>query len=455
MARPVGDPEEPADGADRRAGGGGADGAGLDRTTSFLTRLTGLLLRTSGEGAELIAREVVAAGRALGAEVSVLLVMDTATLTVAAPDGRTRTVIVHAVPEVARLDRIAALKPLVADVRAGRTGAAEASARLDRIEAAPAPYPWWLKLLGIVLFSLGFAPLMQPTWYELGTTAVLATLAAVLAVASDRVPRLARVLPLVASLAVSVVTLQVFAGDPAHGGPVLLMLPALFFFVPGDYLSAAAAELGAGLITTGAIRLVYAVFLLVQLCVGVLLGVYVTGTPTAALFDTAAGTDLPRWVLFASWTVFTAGTVLAFAIPRRFFPHLLALVYLTVAVQSAATKLIGETGGTFVAAAVLAAAATLLSRGPDRPPRLLLVLPGFFTLTVGSLGMRGLTTLAGGHVVDGFSDLLELVLVVTAIAVGLVLGATLVPDPDARAEHPPLPAPPAAPPGPQPPPAGP
>ncbi|MEU9852185.1 threonine/serine exporter family protein [Streptomyces sp. NPDC047974] len=417
MARPVGDPPGAADGD-----------AGFDRVAGFLTRLTRLLLRTSGEGSELIAREVTAAGGALGAEVSVLLVMDTATLTVTAPDGRARTVIVHAAPEVARLDRIAAVKPLVADVVAGRTGPVEADARLARIEAAPAPYPWWLKLLGIVLFSLGFAPLMQPTWYELGTTAVLATLAAVLAVASDRVPRLARVLPLVASLAVSVVTLGLFAGDPAHGGPVLLMLPALFFFVPGDYLSAAAAELGAGLITTGAVRLVYAVFLLVQLCVGVLLGAYVTGTSTTALFDTAARTDLPRWLLFASWTVFTAGTLLAFSIPRRFFRPLLALVYLTVAVQSAATALIGETGGTFVAAVVLAAVATLASRGPERPPRLLLVLPGFFTLTVGSLGMRGLTSLAGGHVVDGFSDLLELVLVVTAIAVGLVLGATLVPE---------------------------
>ncbi|WP_234309448.1 threonine/serine exporter family protein [Streptomyces sp. NRRL F-5193] len=439
MARPAGDPQEPVARVPGRAAGGGTDGgpdAELDRIASFLTRLTGLLLRTSGEGSELIAREVGAAGRALGAEVSVLLVMETATLTVTVPDGRTRTVIVYAAPEVARLDRIAALKPLVADVRAGRAGAAEASARLDRIEAAPAPYPWWLKLLGIVLFSLGFAPLMQPTWYELGTTAVLATTAAALAVASDRVPRLARVLPLVASLAVSVVTLELFAGDPANGGPVLLMLPALFFFVPGDYLSAAAAELGAGLVTTGAIRLVYAVFLLVQLCVGVLLGVYGTGTSTRALFDTAADADLPRWVLFASWTVFTVGTLLAFAIPRRFFWHLLALVYLTVAVQSAATALVGETGGTFVAAVVLAAVATLLSRGPDRPPRLLLVLPGFFTLTVGSLGMRGLTTLAGGHVVDGFSDLLELVLVVTAIAVGLVLGATLVPDRKAGGEPP-------------------
>ncbi|MGW6535256.1 threonine/serine ThrE exporter family protein [Streptomyces sp. NPDC055051] len=427
MARTEGDPEGPAVGA-----GGGEP----DDVTGFLARLTGLMLRTSGEGAELIAREVVAAGRALGAEVSLLLVMDTATLTVARPGGRARTVIVHAAPEVARLDRIAALKPLVADVCAGRCGLAGANARLARIEAAPAPYPWWLKMVGIVLFALGFAPLMQPTWYEIGTTAVLATLAAGLAVASDRVPRLARVLPLLASVLVSVVTLGLFAGDPAHGGPVLLMLPALFFFVPGDYLSAAAAELGAGLVTTGAIRLVYAVFLLVQLCVGVLLGAYLTGTSTRALFDTAAEADLPRWVLFASWTVFTAGTLAAFSIPRRFLPVLLALVYLTVGVQSGATALIGETGGTFVAAAVLAVAATLLSRGPRRPPRLILVLPGFFTLTVGSLGMRGLTTLAGGHVVDGFSDLLELVLVVTAIAVGLVLGATLVPDRSGRGEPP-------------------
>ncbi|MGY3340508.1 uncharacterized membrane protein YjjP (DUF1212 family) [Streptomyces filamentosus] len=427
MTRPVGDPEEPT------TGGEGA-GERTDRIAGFLARLTGLLLRTSGEGAELIARQVTEAGRALGAEVSVLLVVESATLSVAVPGGPERTVVVRAVPEVARLDRIAALKPLVADVCAGRVGPAGASARLDRIEAAPAPYPRWLKFLGIVLFSLGFAPLMQPTWYELGTTAVLAALAALLAVASDGAPRLARVLPLVASTAVSVVTLALFAGDPAHGGPVLLMLPALFFFVPGDYLSAAAAELGAGLLTTGAVRLVYAAFLLVQLCVGVLLGVYATGTSTHALFDAAAGADLPRWVLFASWTVFTAGTVLAFAIPLRFFGPLLVLVYLTVAVQSAATGLIGETGGTFVAAVALAAAATLLSRGPKRPPRLLLVLPGFFTLTVGSLGMRGLTTLAGGHVVDGFSDLLELVLVVTAIAVGLVLGATLVPDPPAPEE---------------------
>ncbi|MFH8934198.1 hypothetical protein [Streptomyces griseosporeus] len=169
----------------------------------------------------------------------------------------------------------------------------------------------------------------------------------------------------------------------------------------------------------------YGAFLLVQLYVGVLLGVLVTGTSTHALFDMAAEADLPRWALFLAWIVFTAGTLLAFAIPPRWFLPLLLLVYLTVGVQSACTKLVGEAGGTFLAAAVLAAAATLIARGTGRPPRLILLLPGFFTLTVGSLGMRGLTTLAGGYVIQGFDDLLKLVTVVTALAVGLVVGGAL------------------------------
>lgn len=409
-----------------------APGPGLDELTGFLTRLTRLLLDTSGEGAEGIEETVTGAARALGGDAELLLVPDGAALMVTGPDGDSRTVTVRAFPEVFRLDQVTSLKPLLAQVRAGGVGVREADRRLALITGAGPPYPWWAKLLGIVLFSLGFAPLMQPTWYEIATTGVLATVAACLAVAADRVPRLAAVLPLVVSTLVSVITIEVFARTPEHGGPVLLMLPALFFFVPGDYLSAAAAELAAGRVTTGAIRLVYAVFLLVQLYLGVLLGVFATGTSTRALFDVAAESDLPRWALFLAWVVFTAGTVLAFAIPHRLFWPLLALVYFTVAVQSLVTKLIGETAGTFVAAAALTATATVLARAPHRPPRLVLLLPGFFTLTVGSLGMRGLTTLAGGYVVEGFEDLLKLVTIVTAISVGMVFGAVVVGRPGDR-----------------------
>lgn len=123
-------------------------------------------------------------------------------------------------------------------------------------------------------------------------------------------------------------------------------------------------------------------------------------------------------------TVRVPPSAAGFAIPMRFFWPLLLLVYVALGVQSAFTKLIGETGGTFLAAVVLTAAATLIARGPRRPPRLILILPGFFTLTVGSLGLRGLTTLAGGYV-EGFRDLLKLVTIVAALAIGLVVGEAL------------------------------
>ncbi|MEV0187882.1 threonine/serine exporter family protein [Kitasatospora purpeofusca] len=392
--------------------------------TAFLTRLTSVLLRNSGEGVQRLEPEVEGAARAFGGAAQLLVVPDGAVLTVTA-GGETGTVTVRAFPEVFRLDQIAAVKPMLAEIEAGRLDLPAAAARLAVIDSAPPPYPWWVKAIGIVLFAVGFAPLMQPTWWEIGSTAVLGTVSAALAVGAARRPRLGAVLPFVAAVLVSVVALLVFARTPEHGGPVLIMLPALFFFVPGDYLSAAAAELAAGHITPGAVRLVYAVFLLLQLYVGVLVGLAVTGQDRHELFDVAAAQDLPRWALFTAWIVFTAGTVLAFAIPLRLGLPLLLLVYLTVAVQTLFTWLAGEVVGTFVAAAALSAAATRVAHRPDGPPRLILLLPGFFTLTVGSLGMRGLTDLAGGHPIAGFRDLTQLVTLLTTIAVGLLAGEVL------------------------------
>ncbi|MFJ8435767.1 threonine/serine exporter family protein [Kitasatospora sp. NPDC094019] len=392
--------------------------------TAFLVRLTTVLLRNSGEGVQRLEPEVADAARAFGGAARLLVVPDGAVLTVTA-GGETGTVTVRAFPEVFRLDQLAAVKPLLAEVTAGRLDLPAAAARLAAIDASPPPYPWWVKAFGIVMFAVGFAPLMQPTWWEIGSTAVLGTASAALAVGASRWPRLGAVLPFVAAVLVSVIALLLFARTPEHGGPVLIMLPALFFFVPGDYLSAAAAELAAGHITPGAVRLVYAVFLLLQLYVGVLVGLAVTGRDRHALFDVAAAQDLPRWALFTAWIVFTAGTVLAFAIPLRLGPSLLLLVYLTVAVQTLFTWLAGEVTGTFVAALALSAAATRVAARPAAPPRLLLLLPGFFTLTVGSLGMRGLTDLAGGHPIAGFRDLTQLVTLVTTIAVGLLAGEVL------------------------------
>ncbi|MCF2527284.1 threonine/serine ThrE exporter family protein [Yinghuangia soli] len=415
----------------------------LDRLAALLDELTGLMLHGSGEGAEAIAEIADDVARAYGGRADLLLTAESAAVSITG-GGETRTFVVRRFPDVGRLDRAVAVKQLAVDITRQRVDLPTAEKRLRAITESPDPYPWWLRLVGIVLFSVGFAPAVQRTWYEVGSTAVLATITAVLAVAAATRPRLNLVFPLLASTAVATTALAVFAQDSSHGGKVLIMLPALFFLVPGDILSAAATELAAGSLTTGAVRLVYATFLLVQLYIGVVIGAALTGTSLRTFTDRQAPDDLPYWAVLLGWAVFALGALLAFGVPWRLFGWMLVLVYLPLAVQAGATKVAGSVAGTFVAATVLSAAASFLARPDHRPPRIVLVLAGFFTLTVGSLGLRGLTVLAGGHKIQGFQDLGELVTQVVVIALGLIAGAALVPRPAWRAAPGPQPAAPDA-----------
>lgn len=86
----------------------------------------------------------------------------------------------------------------------------------------------------------------------------------------------------------------------------------------------------------------------------------------------------------------------------------------------------GPTAGTFVASAFLAATAGYLETAPGRPPRIVLILGGFFALTVGALALRGLTTLDGGHSIQGFNDIRDAVEQTASLTLGLVVGTVAV-----------------------------
>ena len=98
--------------------------------------------------------------------------------------------------------------------------------------------------------------------------------------------------------------------------------------------------------------------------------------------------------------------------------------------QLIATLAFGELGGVFLAGTVIALLGSLLARNPTHPPLLVLILGAFFVLTVGSLGLRGLTTWIGGNVLQGFHDVFSMLSLGLALALGLLIGhliALLVP----------------------------
>ena len=55
----------------------------------------------------------------------------------------------------------------------------------------------------------------------------------------------------------------------------------------------------------------------------------------------------------------------------------------------------------------------------------MIILGGVFVLTVGSMALRGITTLAGGHLLASFGDLATFVKVASALSFGLIVGTSI------------------------------
>jgi uncharacterized membrane protein YjjB (DUF3815 family) len=74
---------------------------------------------------------------------------------------------------------------------------------------------------------------------------------------------------------------------------------------------------------------------------------------------------------------------------------------------------------------LLATAAGLLELSPKNPPRIVLIIGGFFALTVGSLALRGLETLDGDHIIQGLHDLRDAITLTVALTAGLIAGSVI------------------------------
>jgi uncharacterized membrane protein YjjP (DUF1212 family) len=389
----------------------------------LLTRLTEFQLLNSAEGAFDLRDSVRQAGRAYGVDADLLAIAEGAVLTVRHPDAPPFAQTMRVSPELARLDLVAECKFLISRVVAGELCAAEADRELVALEHRDPPYPAWLRIIGVTMFAAGFAPSVQATWREVLDSLILGAVMGVMFVVAERLTNLRSVFPIIGPFVIGLVAFNVLHAHLAPGGPLVLMVPALFVLIPGDFLCAAAAEIAIGQLTPGAVRLAQAAFTLVELALGVVVAAEISGVSPDRLFTTTVPPVLPFWLVALSWAPFTLGLVLTFSARIRDLPWIMALTYLAWGVQIAVTRWTGATAGTFVAAVLLGAAAGALERSPRNPPRIVLIIGGFFALTVGAMALRGLATLNGDHYIEGLNDLRDAVSLTVALTLGLIVGA--------------------------------
>jgi len=326
---------------------------------------------------------------------------------------------VRATPGIFRLDQLAALKRVLVQIERGLDGDA-ACRELDVIDASSPRWPWWVRLLGVALFAAGFAPSVVASWGEVGAATVLGIVMGLLLVATQGRP-FEGLLPFLGAFVVTTLGITTLSGLVESTGVTLIVLPALFITVPGDTLSAAAAELLGMRLTAGAARLVFAFYTLGLIVIGIVAAAGVTGH-IDDLFETVPPPQLPELVIIVAWAVFCIGLVFAFNAELGVLGWLIASVIGTFLLQQGATIMAGSVVGTLVAGAILGAYANLVGAHPERPPRLVLLLGGFFVLTVGGLGVRGVTALFAGDAVSGLQNLGDFALQVPTVALALAIG---------------------------------
>ena len=398
-----------------------AQNADVDK---LLRKLAKFLLRNSSEGTFDLQDTMRQLGLPFGAKVECLVTMEGIVLIVTHADGVQTSGVVHAQPSLERLDLVSEFKVLALRIEAGEFSATEALKELEKLESQRAPFPWWARFIGVILFAAGFSPSMQANWSEIMWSVVLGGVMAVAYLGGERIQVLRTMLPLLAATLVAVVGFGVLNLQHAHGGPVLVMVPALFVMIPGDFLCAAAAEIAVGQFTVGTIRLVQSFFVLFQLAGGVIAGAFLTGVGTDELVSSSTLNNIPWEITVVAWIPFTIGMAMTFCARRRDIPWLLLGVYVAFGVQMLFGWLFGATTGTFVSAAVLTLMGTVLARKPSRPPSLVIILGGVFVLTVGSMALRGITTAAGGNLVESFKDFTDFCLIAGGLSFGLIVGTT-------------------------------
>ena len=79
-----------------------------------------------------------------------------------------------------------------------------------------------------------------------------------------------------------------------------------------------------------------------------------------------------------------------------------------------------------IGAVVMTVTALWIARNPRRPSGYVIYLGAFYVLTPGSHGLRGFESWLGGHPIEGFHGLSDMVSLFTALAVGMLVAAAAV-----------------------------
>lgn len=320
-----------------------------------------------------------------------------------------------------RFDQTFPLAGLVSDTLRGRVDPVAGETRLDRVEELPQPYPSLVTVLGYGVWSAGLALVLEPTVLNVLAAAVLGIMVGLFWVAGQRVPGLGHLVPVFSAFAVTAICILGARHLELDHVGLRALIPPLAMFLPGAAITLAVIELTSRDVISGSSRLIAGFVQIVQLAFGIIIAAQLLGLDESQLSPEAVNKIGP-WAPWLGVVVYAVGVMLFMAPPRSFLPWLVAISSIAYAAQFVGDLVLGSYASGFCGGLALSVAALLMSRLRGSPPAITMILPGFWLLVPGSMGLIGVTEVFGA---DGDAALPATLISMISVAFGLQAGLVL------------------------------
>lgn len=322
-----------------------------------------------------------------------------------------------------RLDQLAEVTAVHTALIAGSLAPTAALSRLAVLRQHPHRYPAYGLPLGIFLIGTGVALVLAPAWTSVIFAAVLSQVIAGLMVLSGRTLLVGTLMPFLAAFAAA---MAAFGGAEIGlvDAPLWTLVPPIAVLLPGALIVTGLTELSAGAMVAGTSRLTYGATQLLLATLGVGAAVAVLGVPLSRI-NGERPDQLGLWAPLLGLLFVAVGISLLESVPPALVPALLLTIVATVLAQELgrATDQ-GPWLGAFLGACAASLVATVVEFVRPQVPRVVAFLPSFWLLVPGSLGLVSVAQIESSPTA-GVIAVAEVLVIITSIALGVVVGAGL------------------------------
>ncbi|TDQ19026.1 uncharacterized membrane protein YjjP (DUF1212 family) [Algoriphagus boseongensis] len=335
-------------------------------------------------------------------------------------DAPKRAEVLATPPSNIDLDKLARLGDVLNEINAGTLSLNDAAPRIDAIDQIPPPWGKFPSMLGYVFTGFGFALLLGAGWTDTLLAAVFSLIVYGIVLLSPRLGTTAvKWMPLTSALVVGFLS-----GLIKHWVPdlnlVLVILCGVIMLLPGYAISLGTGELVTKQVKSGLYNLKSGLTALVKQIAGAIIGVRLASVFVTIGAEAPQAPVDPKWIILF-FPLLLVGLALAFQVPRRDLAWSVlvsAIAYLGVLGGSSIMNAnLGNLLGTILAVIV----GSLWSLKTSRPASIV-VMPAILLLVGGTIGFRGLATMASGNMVLGLEQFFQMFIVALTIMVGVLIG---------------------------------